>query len=348
MPVVGCPKCKKKFKLSNEMLGKTVRCSNCETAFKTASQATSKTTSKADPKSSPPARTKAKTSEAAKQGKQRRAKRPATASGGPTQASKSSLKDVGLSGPINPQMDLFAQPIPSKRGPDPLGNFSLEDPGFGSVDLDVDDEDEADSKPEDKKHLFMNPALKSAVPTSRNRKAKRPSSKPAGFKPINVLGKVVSAFALIGVACCLAMAIIMVISVIQKNTSGAEFENAKYIGGIALIIMIVANSLTYLISIAFWPLAHANTSVLGAQGQKFSPLDDCYLLVCALVEYLFDPNGIHGNSQGKQETCRKEMEEVEGRGLGTFHVADRSIGISNFFLCHDCQQGNDGDGWSMG
>ena len=260
MPVVGCPKCKKKFKLSNEMLGKTVKCSNCETAFKTAGQAKA------------PAGSKPKSAGAPKQNKKRAAKKPSAATGGPTQASKSSLKDVGLSGPINPQMDLFAQPIPSKRGPDPLGNFSLEDPGFGNVDLDVDDEDEEDSTPDDKKHLFMNPALKSAAPTSRNKKAKRLSGKPSGFVGIKILGGAVTAFGIVGILSCLVAVIATVLNVIQANSDFELFANIKYFMVMAFMISIIAAVITQLTSLAFWPLAHANTSTLGATGQKFSVL----------------------------------------------------------------------------
>jgi len=35
MPVVACPKCKTKFKLSNEQLGKAVRCTSCQAKFRT-------------------------------------------------------------------------------------------------------------------------------------------------------------------------------------------------------------------------------------------------------------------------------------------------------------------------
>ena len=286
MPVVGCPKCKKKFKLSNEMLGKTVRCSNCETAFKTAGQA--------KPKEPPQARTKAKAKPdraGAKQSK-RRVKKTAAADDRPTQASKRSLKDVGLSGQIKPQMDLFAQPIPSKRSPDPLGNFSLEDPGFGNVDLDVEEENEEDSKPEDKKLLFMNPALKSTTPTSGRRKPKGKMNKPEGFKSIKVLGQVVSVFALIGIACCLSMVILTLLNVLGKNTEWiSEFENTKYVAGIAFIVLTVANSITYLTSLAFWPLAHANTSTLGAKEHRFSPLTIVIIWFIPLLNLFLIPMG---------------------------------------------------------
>ena len=261
MPVVGCPKCKKKFKLSSEMLGKTVRCSNCETAFKTAGQA------------KPPASSKPKSGDAAKKQSKRRSKPPANSAGGPTQASKSSLKDVGLSGQIKPQMDLFAQPIPSRRGPDPLGNFSLEDPGFGEVDLDADEEDDKDSTPDDKKHLFMNPALKSQATSTGKRKPKGKIKKPSGFKSIKVLGNVISVFGLIALLACGIVLVISVLGLIQKF-SGQQFLPKWTVGAFAVsvIVFYVALIITYFLSLFYWPMAHSNTSVLGAQGQKFSPM----------------------------------------------------------------------------
>ncbi len=145
MPVVACPKCKKKYKLSNETLGKTVQCSDCKTKFKTA----------AAPKSNKP--------DAAKAAKaKRRKKKPAAARDKLTGASEASLKDVGLSGKMGPQFDLFAQPVPDKRAPDPLGNYVLEDPGFGHVNLnDEEDENEDVELNDDMKQLLANPALKS-------------------------------------------------------------------------------------------------------------------------------------------------------------------------------------------
>jgi len=189
MPVVGCPKCNKKYKLSDKMLGKTVKCSKCQTAFKAGASAEAGADGKAAKKSRG----------------QRPKKKSAAAGDGPTQASKASLKDVGLSGPINPQMDLFAQPIPDKRAPDPLGNFTLEDPGFGDGDVDFDDDDdggtEVDPAEDENKHLFANPALKSLNKKKKKKTNKSKSEKMSLTKKILIgVGILILIGVLVGVA----------------------------------------------------------------------------------------------------------------------------------------------------
>jgi len=112
MPVVSCPKCNKKFKLSSGQLGKTVKCSSCQTKFRTAAPAAAKEAGSAKPKAESKAKPKSKPAPPAK-------KKPKT------------LED-----------QLFAS-APIKPGaPDPLGNFVLEDPGFGERELpDPEDDD---------------------------------------------------------------------------------------------------------------------------------------------------------------------------------------------------------------
>lgn len=142
MPVVACPKCSKKFKLSAEQLGKTVKCSSCQTKFKTAAPAAAKDGKPGNPKAKSKAKSKAK---------------PKTDAAPPTKKTPKTLED-----------ELFAS-APLKPGaPDPLGNFVLEDPGFGALELPDPEDDDGDDSNDDmfanRKHLMENPALKDRNP----------------------------------------------------------------------------------------------------------------------------------------------------------------------------------------
>lgn len=137
MPVVACPKCKSKFKLSNDLLGKAIRCKSCKAAFRTAAPkdgATAKAgTAKPD---APETRKRTKTAAAA-------VKKP-----------PKSLED-----------ELFASPKLPPGAPDPLGNFVLEDPGFGALELpDPENDDDSEDLFADRQHLMENPALKGRNP----------------------------------------------------------------------------------------------------------------------------------------------------------------------------------------
>ena len=137
MPVVACPKCKTKFKLSSEQLGKAVRCNSCQTKFRTAAPATA---GKAAPKKAGASKAPAK----------------------PVAAPPAKKKPRTL------EEELFSS-APIKPGtPDPLGNFVLEDPGFGAFEL-PEPEDDGDSDEDlfaDRQHLMNNPALKGRNPYS--------------------------------------------------------------------------------------------------------------------------------------------------------------------------------------
>jgi len=141
MPVVACPKCKTKFKLTTEQLGKAVRCNSCQAKFRTAAPAAGGAAKSAKPKT----KTKSKSKTKAK---------PASAA--PAKKSPRTLED-----------ELFAS-APLKPGaPDPLGNFVLEDPGFGALELPDPEDDDNDSNDDmfaGRAHLMNNPALKGRNP----------------------------------------------------------------------------------------------------------------------------------------------------------------------------------------
>lgn len=303
MPVVGCPKCKKKFKLSNEMLGKTVRCTQCKTAFKTASQVNPKpkpgSVAKSDRRKSP-------------------AKKSANGGdAGAAQASAASLKDVGLSGPINPQMDLFAQPIPDQRAPNPLGNFVLEDPGFGDVNLEVDEaEDDVDTSSEEKKHLFENPALKAAAASKGKKKTQGKRKKPADFKEIRLLGNIVVGIGGIALVCYLVCIVLGVLGIIQMigsgNQSQADNGGPTPIGFYVFVGGIVMDLLMYIVSFFYWPKALANTTALGAAGQNYTPMWMVLSWIIPLANLVWPMQGITEIYKASKRPSGKKWRKVKG------------------------------------
>jgi len=256
MPVVGCPKCNKKYKLADEMLGKTVRCSSCQTPFKAGAGG--------KPKSGDAAKAAAR---------KRRREKPAGAGDGMTQASEASLKDVGLSGQMNPQFDLFSQPIPDKRAANPLGNYVLEDPGFGQAgDDDDEDEDDRDEISDDKKILLSNPALKAKGKSKK--KSKRAAGKPSDFKEIGLLGKIMLGIGGFTIVAGGLSVILLLLGAYQSSSPDIEIIGPT-IQWVALMLFGVYSAgwiLSHILGCFFWPMAHANTKALGAKGQKSSSL----------------------------------------------------------------------------
>ena len=102
--VVACPKCKKKYKLPDNMLGKGVKCTECATQFKAAAP-----NAKQSPQ--PDRRQMA----AAQQARAKKAQ---------------DLKALGVSGTIERPADIFSGSAMTGT-PDPLGNHVIQDPGFG-------------------------------------------------------------------------------------------------------------------------------------------------------------------------------------------------------------------------
>ena len=162
MPVVACPKCKTKFKLSTEQLGKAVRCTSCQVKFRTPAPAAGGEGQSAKPK-----------------GKSKPKPKPAP----PAKKISRTLEDeLFASAPLNP------------GAPDPLGNFVLEDPGFGERELpDAEDGDGSDSDDNmfaDRKHLMNNPALKGRKPQATGAKSKKQSGKSSKKRLMIIYGVV--------------------------------------------------------------------------------------------------------------------------------------------------------------
>ncbi len=114
MPVaVACPKCKKKYSLPDELLGKPVKCTSCATQFKTPART-----------APGPAAAKAATVAAARAAAQQKARELA-------QKNAAELKKLGVDGLIQRAPDVFAGTTSMQGTPDPLANHMIEDPGFG-------------------------------------------------------------------------------------------------------------------------------------------------------------------------------------------------------------------------
>ena len=106
--VVACPKCKKKFKLPDEMLGKNVKCPSCEILFKVPGPRSAASPANAQPQRQADAR------------KQQAARAQAQA-----------LQAMGVQGNIERPADLFSGGAGMPGTADPLANHVIQDPGFG-------------------------------------------------------------------------------------------------------------------------------------------------------------------------------------------------------------------------
>ena len=117
MPVsIACPKCKTKYRLPDSALGKPVKWQKCGASFRT---------------SAPPQTTgnPAPTRQLSTKKSQ-----PQTAVSKVLQPSQQEISKMGIQGAIKKQADIFSAPPPPTRS-NPLGNFSIEDPGFADLEV---------------------------------------------------------------------------------------------------------------------------------------------------------------------------------------------------------------------
>ena len=129
---IGCPKCQKKYQVTDSMAGKKMKCPACQTVFELKLPAKS-------------------TTGAAAASQTRQTKPKSTA-----QTTAKDYKQMGLDGPLQGEPDLF----PANNSPAPgqvrLDNYAA-DPGFGYVDPSRFEEDVYD--PRDDNPLHVNPAV---------------------------------------------------------------------------------------------------------------------------------------------------------------------------------------------
>ena len=117
MPVsIACPKCKTKYRLPDSALGKPVKCQKCGAGFRT---------------SAPP---QIAGKPAPSQQLSTKASQPQQAVSKVLQPSQQDISKMGIEGAIKRQADIFSAPPPPTRS-NPLGNFSIEDPGFADLEV---------------------------------------------------------------------------------------------------------------------------------------------------------------------------------------------------------------------
>lgn len=117
MPVsIACPKCKTKYQLPDSALGKPVKCQKCGASFRT---------------SAPP---QIAGKPATSQQLSTKKSQPQAAVSKVLQPSQQDISKMGIQGTIKKQADIFSAPPPPTRS-NPLGNFSIEDPGFADLEV---------------------------------------------------------------------------------------------------------------------------------------------------------------------------------------------------------------------
>ena len=162
--VVACPKCKKRFNLPDKLLGKTVKCTECATSFRTP----------------PPQGTGTGQAPANAQAQQAQAKRQQAAAEAKRRAIE--LQKLGVDGPLQQAPDVF-DGLASVRGTaDPLNNVVLEDPGFADVNYTAEPEFVEESP---NAGMFDNPALAAKDSGSKKmggKKKKKRRGKNSGLK----------------------------------------------------------------------------------------------------------------------------------------------------------------------
>ncbi len=172
---VACPKCKTKYSLPDQLLGKPVKCKTCNTMFKVAAPVAGVAVKKPASK---------------------------TAAAIP-QVNQAELARLGLDGPISRQPELFGE-IPPRQAGNPLGNHVVVDPGFGEVESPVAEEK---ATKDAVAAIFKNPALESAKAAAKTQTAnkKRKKKKRSLFKDEDEKAKKNQGMLLVGLGTLLAL-----------------------------------------------------------------------------------------------------------------------------------------------
>jgi MFS family permease len=83
------------------------------------------------------------------------------------------MAQYGIDGPLKRQADIFASPPPAARGPNPLGNFVLDDPGFADVETARQEaQEESESAEKGMESIVSNPYASPVAGGSRKKNAK--------------------------------------------------------------------------------------------------------------------------------------------------------------------------------
>ena len=129
--VVACPKCKAKYNLPDQLIGKPVQCKACSTRFQVG-----------QPRKALPDKSAGKAVVANSLSPQQRA----------------DMAKLGIDGPFQPRPDLFAGGPISPA--DPLANHVVEDPGFATSDIEIQESETTEQEQQDDfAAVFANPAI---------------------------------------------------------------------------------------------------------------------------------------------------------------------------------------------
>ena len=159
MPVsIACPKCKTKYRLPDSALGKPLKCQKCGAGFRApAPQQITEKPGQAQQLST-------------------KASQPQQAVSKVLQPSQQDISKMGIEGAIKRQADIFSAPPPPTRS-NPLGNFSIEDPGFADLEV-VKQEVEEEVRSDGMESILGNPYASGPAKKSKGG-FKRKSQAPA-------------------------------------------------------------------------------------------------------------------------------------------------------------------------
>ncbi len=167
MPVsIACPKCKTKYRLPDSALGKPVKCQKCGAGFRT---------------SAPP---QIAGKPAPSQQLSTKASQPQQAVSKVLQPSQQDISKMGIEGAIKRQADIFSAPPPPTRS-NPLGNFSIEDPGFADLEV-VKQEVEEEVRSDGMESILGNPYASGTEKKSKGGFKKKSQAPAVDVRPYGV------------------------------------------------------------------------------------------------------------------------------------------------------------------
>lgn len=218
MPVsIACPKCKTKYRFPDSALGKPVKCQKCGASFGT---------------SAPP---KIAGKPASSQQLSTKKSQPQADGSKVLQPSQQDILKMGIEGAIKRQADIFSAPPPPTRS-NPLGNFSIEDPGFADLEV-AKQEVEEEVRSDGMESILGNPYASVSVKKSKGgmkRKSQAPTAdvRPYGVARIGIWMQLIAWWLLLAVAVSFLLITIIVAVTPQAEPGGIM---AMIVGGIFIM-----------------------------------------------------------------------------------------------------------------
>jgi hypothetical protein len=218
MPVsIACPKCKTKYRLPDSALGKPLKCQKCGAGFRApAPQQITEKPGQAQQLST-------------------KASQPQQAVSKVLQPSQQDISKMGIEGAIKRQADIFSAPPPPTRS-NPLGNFSIEDPGFADLEV-VKQEVEEEVRSDGMESILGNPYASGPAKKSKGgfkRKSQAPAVdvRPYSVARIGIWMQLIAWWLLLAVAVSLLLITIIVAVIPQAEPDGIM---AMIVGGIFIM-----------------------------------------------------------------------------------------------------------------